>query len=689
MKPWKVGRKRGGEERRLTWLTIAIFLLIAGLIARLFFVQVIRHGYYLNTATNQHEFYAELQPNRGKIYFQDKDGSLYPIATNKNYVLIYAVPGEITRGDEIKEKLFEFFKKADVEKEVDDLLKKQEEDELKGELAAINDLPDEEKKQKEKEIKDNRQTLIGSQLYADAKSKRRGEMIEERKKKILEDYQKILEQRGSAYKVLEKRVEPDLAKQFHLALASKSDFNLENLDIKNGRMIDKNTGSEIKIDGLYYSTESFRSYSENSVASQLLGFTAFDSSERNGQVGKHGNYGLEGFFDQELFGKTGSVKSDKGAGGLVIPQDREYKDKQDGCDLVLTIDRSIQFFVDKVLKENMARYNPQSASILVLRPDTGEILAMSSFPDFDPNKYNEAKDPKIFNNNIVFDQYEPGSVFKAVTMASALDRGTVSPASTYNDTGQIMIEGWPKPIANSDYDTAGAHGKTTMIQVLEKSLNTGSIFAMKSIGPEIFTEYVKNFGFGEKTGIELEGESVGNIAELKAKKIKPISAATASFGQGISVTPLQMAMAYGALANGGKLMKPYVVKEVRCADGRNIVAEPKVIRQVIKPETSALIKGMLVNVVEKGHSKRAQVAGYYIAGKTGTAQITEAGRKGYVQGRYNHTFVGFGPEEKPQFVVLTKLNSPRGFEYAESTAVPIAHEVIEFLVNYLQIPKTR
>jgi cell division protein FtsI/penicillin-binding protein 2 len=272
-------------------------------------------------------------------------------------------------------------------------------------------------------------------------------------------------------------------------------------------------------------------------------------------------------------------------------------------------------------------------------------------------------------------------------MSAALDKGAVKPDTTYNDPGQMMIEGWPKPIKNSDYDSFGAHGKTSMIQVLEKSLNTGSIFAMKSIGPATFADYVKNFGFGVKTGIELEGEAPGNIGSITAKKVRPISAANASFGQGISVTPLQMAMAFGALANGGKLMKPYVVKEVRGGDAKVISqAEPRVLRQVISESTSALITGMLVNVVEKGHSKRAQVAGYYIAGKTGTAQVAAKGGYG---DKLNHTFVGYAPVDNPRFVILVKLYNPRGFEFAEATAVPMAHQVIEFLLNYWQIAKTR
>ncbi len=696
MKPWKLGRRRGNEERRLTWLAVLVLLLIVGLTARLFFVQIIRHGAYLATAANQHEFYAELEPSRGKIFIQDKDGSLYPLATNKDYVLIYAVPAEVKQAELIKDKLYEFFKAPFVTKEVDEALLAQEADRLNRDLATVKDLPAEERSAKEAALKTDHQAFLVDPVYLEAKAKRRAEMIQERRQAILDEYQKIFERVGDPYEALAKKVETATAKQFHLALLALTNqangLTADDLEIKNGRMINRQTGRDLPVAGIGYVPESYRSYSENNVAAHLLGFTAFDQSERHGQLGKHGNYGLEGFFDEELFGKTGSLKSEKGAGGLVIAQEQEYKDKQDGCDLVLTIDRSIQFFIDKTLRQGMDKYRPDSASILVLKPQTGEILAMSSWPDFDPNKYNEVKDNTIFNNAVIFDQYEPGSVFKAVTMAAALDKGAVTPQTTYNDPGQIMITGWSKPIKNSDFDTAGGHGPTNMIQVLEKSLNTGAIFAMKSIGPEVFTDYVKNFGFGAKTGLELEGESPGDISGLLARNIKPISAATASFGQGIAVTPLQMAMAYGALANGGKLMKPYVVKEVRCFGNPNnkvVDSQPQVLKQVIKPETADLISSMLVNVVENGHSKRAQVAGYYIAGKTGTAQVTEAGKKGYAEGKYNHTFIGYGPVAEPQFVVLVRLNNPRGFEYAESTAVPLAHEVIEFLVNYLQIPKTR
>lgn len=668
-------------------------LTIVGMVARLFFVQIIQHGAYLAAAADQHQFYAELAPSRGKILLRDQNGSEYSLAANKEFVVIYAVPSEIKQAEEISQKLYEFFKQNIIEKEVDEFLKKEAADSLSQALAVVRDWAPAERAAQEAVIKAEHEAWLSDPLYLESWTVKRQAMIEEKKQAAIGEYKKILNKKNDPYEVLEKKVEPALAKQFHWALLSDSGqvgaLTMEDLAISNGQVLDKKSGHNLKIDGLGYALESYRYYPENAVAAHLLGFTSFDQSERYGQIGKHGNYGLEGFFDEELFGKIGSVKSEKGAGGLVIAQGREYVDKQDGCDLILTIDRSVQFYIDKVLRQGFEKYQADNVNIIVLDPRSGAVLGMSSVPNFNPNLYNENKNTNVFNNQIIFNQYEPGSVFKAITLAAALDRGMVNPDTSYQDAGQIMIEGWPKPIKNSDFDTVGGHGTMNMVQVLEKSLNTGAIFAMKSIGPAVFAGYVKNFGFGEKTGIELEGESTGDITELLAKNIKPVAAATASFGQGISVTPLQMAVAYGALANGGQLMKPYVVKQINCPNGEIINSEPHVLRQVISREAAELISGMLVKVVENGHARLAQVDGYYIAGKTGTAQVAESGKKGYVVGRYNHTFVGYGPVPNPQFVVLVELSNPKGFEYAESTAVPLAREVIEFLLNYMQIPKSR
>lgn len=685
MKNWKVGRHREENASRLNYLVLIISLACVALLVRLFFVQVWNHRDYLLAAEKQQQYSTQLEPTRGKIYMQDKDGALHALASNRDFIRLYAVPSSITEADKLAEELFNFFKKPALAKEIDEALNKEEADKLTQALDSLSNLSPEEKTAKTEEIKNNHNSQLSDPIYQESKIKRREELIKAREDKIKSDYLKLFSKTNDPYEPLENKVSVDEAKAFHVALMG-GDLKVSDLDYKNGRMIDKRSGQEAVFNGIGYASESYRVYLEGSVASTLLGFVSNDKIEKNGELGKHGSYGLEGYFDDELFGKFGSVKSERGAGGLVIAQDREYIVQQDGYDLVTTIDRNVQFFIDKVIKEAGPKYHAESASILVLNPTTGEIVAMASWPDFDPNKYNEVKDSKVFNNPVVFDQYEPGSVFKAVTMSGALDKGAVKPDTTYNDPGQMKIEGWPKFIKNSDYDTFGAHGKTTMTQVLEKSLNTGSIFAMKSIGPATFAEYVKNFGFGVKTGIELEGEAPGNITGITAKKVRPISAANASFGQGISVTPLQMALAFGALANGGKLMKPYVVKEIRDGDTKVISqAEPTVIRQVITPSTSALIKGMLVNVVENGHSKGAKVPGYYIAGKTGTAQVADKGGYG---SKLNHTFVGFAPVDNPKFVILVKLYNPSAV-YAESTAVPMAHQIIEFLLNYWQIAKSR
>lgn len=251
-----------------------------------------------------------------------------------------------------------------------------------------------------------------------------------------------------------------------------------------------------------------------------------------------------------------------------------------------------------------------------------------------------------------------------------------------------MVEGWPKPIKNSDYESKGGHGLTTMNTVLQDSLNTGSYFAMQSIGAPMFAEYVKRFGFGEKTGIELETETNGNISSMTGKKIRPVAAATASFGQGISATPIQMVNAYAVIANGGMLMKPFLVKAIVSPTGEQIITQPTQVRRVIANRTASLMTGMLVNAVENGHAKRAKVPGYYVAGKTGTAQVASKDKKGYGD-QTIQTFIGYAPANSPKFVMLTRLDDPKDSRFAESSAVPLFGEIATFVLNYYQVPQER
>ncbi|MBM5790134.1 penicillin-binding protein 2, partial [Candidatus Parcubacteria bacterium] len=304
--------------------------------------------------------------------------------------------------------------------------------------------------------------------------------------------------------------------------------------------------------------------------------------------------------------------------------------------------------------------------------------------DFDPNRFSDVETFTHFNNPAIFDAYEPGSIFKPITMAAAMDVGAVTPATRFEDLGSVMVEGWPKPLGNAE---GKVYGAVDMTQVLEDSINTGMVFTMRQMGQEVFTEYVKRFGFGEATGLELDKEMPGNIASLE--KSAEIYKATASFGQGITVTPLQVVMAYAAVANGGVLKRPQIVDEIHHDDGTVEKRAPQDVRQVMDGKTARALGAMLVSVIERGHGKRAGVPGYYIAGKTGTAQVARTDGIGYSHDKTIGSFAGFGPVENPRFAMVVRIDNPRGVVWAESTAAPLFGEMAQFLLQYFSIPPVR
>ncbi|MFA6215929.1 MAG: penicillin-binding protein 2 [Patescibacteria group bacterium] len=427
----------------------------------------------------------------------------------------------------------------------------------------------------------------------------------------------------------------------------------------------------LKIEGIGILPESYRFYPEKGIGGQLFGFVGFKGDEKIGQ------YGLEGYFNQPLTGKSGEIKSIKDAlGSLITIGPRSIKKAENGVDLVLTIDRTVQFIACQKLKFYYDYFRAESGTVIIMKP-SGEILAMCNYPDYDAENYGEVGNIDYFNNPAIFAAYEPGSVFKMVTMAAGLDSGKVTPESTYIDTGEVKIDSFT--IRNSDLK---AHGQQTMIQVLENSLNTGVIFVEQLIGKETFQKYVKAFGFGQPTGITLDKEMPGDISPLD--KPGRIYGMTSAFGQGITVTPLQLTAAFGAIANKGTLVKPYLVSEIIHPDGKKEEFGPQTVRQVVDPKTATLLTGMLTSVVERGYGKKAGVKGYYFAGKTGTAQVPAPG--GGYGGKTIHTFVGFGPVSNPQFVMLVKLNNPSGPRFAEDTICPLFHDIAAYLLNYYQIP---
>jgi len=426
---------------------------------------------------------------------------------------------------------------------------------------------------------------------------------------------------------------------------------------------------EMNLKGVYFAPEETRYYPEVNLGSHILGFVNFSD--------KKGNYGIEGTHNDLLAGETGFVQSELDSlGRWISVSNKKFEKAKDGSDLILTVDKSIQFFACDQLKKAVEGYNAKSGSVVIMEPETGKILAMCGAPDYDPNNYNEVSDIDVFNNQAVSINYEPGSIFKPITMAAAIDAGRVDPYTTYNDTGEVTIG--DHTIRNSD---GKAHGLKNMTNVLEESLNTGSIFAARQIGLGVFKNYVESFGFGKRTGIEISPESPGDINSLDESN--EIYMATASFGQGISVTPIQMTAAYCALVNGGNLVKPYIIDEIRHPDGEIEKTEPKVIRKVISERTSALLRGMLISVVKNGHADPARADGYLVGGKTGTAQVPDEKQGGYSAATI-HSFIGFAPLENPRFVMLVKLDNPHR-AYSVMTAAPTFGKIAEFILEFYGI----
>lgn len=673
-------KKNKQNNIRINLLTAVVFLLGGIVLYRLYDLQVNKYDFYNTMATNQHNVSSQLNSERGEIFMKNKFDELYPFAVNKKFALVYAIPKSIKSKynrskavEDIVKKLYLAFDQENVEKEVDDLLKQQETKKIKTELTFSSNLL-----KTEGEIKKDENLKFDKEYQEFIKIKKEKE-IELRKEKIIEKYSNIFNKKNDPYEPIKKKVDENSLKKLYSILLSNENeqINPEDLIFSNEKVFKKNDQKHpVIFDEISYTMEAYRYYPENNIGSHVLGFI---SNEK-------GEYGLEGFFNKELSGKSGFIKTEQSAKRNIIINDEEYVKPEDGSDLILTINSSIQFIVCQELNKSIKQHKADGGTVIVMEPFTGAIVAMCSWPDFNPNNYENVQDAQVYNNPAIFAQYEPGSVFKAITMAAALNEEKITPQTIYEDKGMVMINGWPKPIRNSDYETYGKHGKVNMNTVLEKSLNTGAIFAMQSISSKIFADYVKKFGFGEKTNIELETESFGNINNLITKYIKPIDAVTASFGQGISATPLQLITAYAVIANGGILVKPYIVEKIIYKNGAQDIFKPQQKRRVISKKTSIILSGMLTNVIENGHTKKAKVKDYYVAGKTGTAQVAFLKKRGY-SNETIHTFIGFAPVDDPKFVMLVKLDNPKDAKYAESSSAPLFSKIAEFILNYYQVPK--
>jgi len=426
--------------------------------------------------------------------------------------------------------------------------------------------------------------------------------------------------------------------------------------------------------GINIIEETQRFYPKEDLAAHLLGFAGID------------NQGLEGIEisrDDELSGTAGSIVSEYDAKNREIPQTtQKYVAPSDGYDLVLTIDENIQYFCERELDKLIASTtNPKKASILVMDPNTGEILAMACRPTYDPNNYQDA-DQSALRNSAISDSYEPGSTFKIITAATALEEGVVTPSEQFYDPGYFLVSGHKLKC----WRYYNPHGSETFAEAVENSCNP--VFAEVGLRIEskqkgLFYKYIRAFGFGQKTGIELSGEANGIM--ITEEDVSKLNIATISIGQAISVTPIQLITAVSAVANGGMLLEPQIVRQVKDQDG-NIIEDFKVkeVRRVISKETSETLRLILEKVVSEGTGSKAYIPGFRVGGKTGTAQ--KAGVGGYMQGKYVASFIGMAPVNDPQAVVLVIVDEPQGYpNQGGQVAGPIVKTVMEDTLRYLGV----
>ncbi|MBU5674482.1 stage V sporulation protein D [Paenibacillus brevis] len=442
-----------------------------------------------------------------------------------------------------------------------------------------------------------------------------------------------------------------------------------------GRKITMDKAQQIRdlaLPGIVVAEDNKRYYPYGGLAAHILGFTGGYNQ---------GLTGVESKYDSELSGKNGSVSYLSDAGGRLMPGSSEkYNEPKDGLNLTLTIDKSIQSIVERELDQAMERLQANSALSIAMNPKTGEILAMAARPGYDPASYQEV-DAEVYNRNLpIWMTYEPGSTFKIITLAAALEEKKVDLLhEQFFDPGYAKVGG-----ATLRCWKRGGHGSQTFLQVVENSCNPGFVALGQRLGKETLFQYIKDFGFGTKTGIDLGGEENGIL--FKLANVGPVELATTSFGQGVSVTPIQQITAVSAAINGGNLYQPFVAKSWTNPETGEVVSEnePQLVRQVISEETSRQVREALESVVANGTGGNAFIDGYRVGGKTGTAQKVINGR--YSQNEHIVSFIGFAPADDPQIVVYTAVDNPQGIQFGGVVAAPIVRNILKDALEYMEIP---
>jgi stage V sporulation protein D (sporulation-specific penicillin-binding protein) len=431
----------------------------------------------------------------------------------------------------------------------------------------------------------------------------------------------------------------------------------------------------LRLPGIVVAEDSKRHYPMGSMAAHILGFAGIDNQ---------GLAGLELVYDEQLRGSPGHVSFSANAKGERLPGSKDqFTPPKDGLDLVLTLDKEVQAVIEREMDQAMAQYQPENILAIAMNPKTGEVLGMGSRPTYRPDQYQDA-DPEVYNRNLpIWRTYEPGSTFKIITLAAALEESKVSLNERFHDPGYVKVAG-----ARLRCWKHGGHGSQSYLEVVENSCNPGFVNLGQRLGEEKLFSYIEKFGFGEKTGIDLNGEAKGIL--FTPEQAGPVEVATTAFGQGVSVTPIQQVAAVAAAVNGGNLMTPYLQKAwVDPETGETIEeTKPKVKRRVVSEETSKEVRHALESVVAKGTGRKAFIDGYRVGGKTGTAQKVGP-NGGYLKNNHIVSFIGFAPADDPELVVYVAVDNPKGIQFGGVVAAPIVRGILADSLRHLGVKKRK
>ncbi|MBI3255955.1 MAG: penicillin-binding protein 2 [Candidatus Andersenbacteria bacterium] len=612
-------------QRRIWFLMVGSLVVFVIVTVRLADLQIIRHDYFTAVAENQRKRASELQPHRGTIYVSEgKNHELFPVASNTQGWIAYAVPRDMENPHEI----------------------------AKGLAPALYGYRQRQIARTAETINRTGQDIVpptppNASPTPDITPEPTPVPAEEAQAAVEAELIKKFDQRTDPYEPLLKPYEI-LDEEFLHFLQEK------------------------KYPGIILEEHERRYYPEGSLLAHVLGYVGFDSERRIGR------YGVEGFFNQPLEGDLGWLSAERDTKGSFIGVGQsEFTPAQDGADIELTIDRVVQSYIEQELEIGVKRYGAERGSVIVMDPKTGAILGMATYPTFDPNLYYAVKHAEVQTNPVVSDIFEPGSILKPIIMAAAMEEKLVKPNTTFVDNGPVKVDKYTINTFDGKH-----HGVQTMTQVLEQSNNIGMVWVGQQLGASRLYDFLRRFGLGERTGVELEGETQTNLPKPKDWNIATV--ATTSFGQGVAVTPLQALNATNVIANDGKLTQPHIISRITSPEGTE-TTDPVIIRQVVSENSADKVAAMMVSVIENGVAGLARVPGYYLAGKTGTAQVPDERGK-YSENRKIISFVGFGPVEDPKFSILIKLDNPAGLSFASGTAAPMFRNISTKLLNYYQIP---